>query len=86
MAELFTGFFGLFGIPHREDQVHLCTSPNYHTAVTTFAENALNSGHRVVFMDKWDPEQTLEKIQAVQGHPPTWSRRSSTGCCSCPTT
>ena len=30
MAELFTGFFGLFGIPHREDQVHLCTSPLPH--------------------------------------------------------
>ena len=41
MAELFTGFFSLFGIPHREDQVHLCTSPNYHTAVTTFAGNSL---------------------------------------------
>ncbi|MDQ2648809.1 MAG: AMP-binding protein, partial [Actinomycetota bacterium] len=63
MAELFTGFFNLFGIPHREDQVHLCTSPNYHTAVTTFAGNSLHSGHRVVFMDKWDPEQTLAKIQ-----------------------
>jgi long-chain acyl-CoA synthetase len=63
MAELFTGFFSLFGIPHREDQVHLCTSPNYHTAVTTFAGNALNSGHRVVFMDKWDPAETLEKIE-----------------------
>jgi long-chain acyl-CoA synthetase len=63
MAELFTGFFDLFGIPHRSDQVHLCTSPNYHTAVTTFAGNALNSGHRVVYMDKWDPEQTLEKIE-----------------------
>ena len=63
MAELFTGFFSLFGIPHREDQVHLCTSPNYHTAVTTFAGNALNSGHRVVFMDKWDPEETLAKIE-----------------------
>ena len=63
MAELFTGFFSLFGIPHREDQVHLCTSPNYHTAVTTFAGNALNSGHRVVFMDKWDPAETLAKIE-----------------------
>ena len=62
-AELFTGFFGLFGIPHREDQVHLCTSPNYHTAVTTFAGNALHSGHTVVFMDKWDPEETLAKIE-----------------------
>lgn len=63
MAELFTGFFGLFGIPHRDEQVHLCTSPNYHTAVTTFAGNALNSGHRVVFMDKWDPTETLAKIE-----------------------
>jgi long-chain acyl-CoA synthetase len=63
MAELHTGFFALFGIPHREDQVHLSTSPNYHTAVTTFAGNALNSGHRVVYMDKWDPEETLAKIE-----------------------
>jgi long-chain acyl-CoA synthetase len=63
MAELFTGFFDLFGIPHRSDQVHLSTSPNYHTAVTTFAGNALNAGHRVVYMDKWDPEETLVKIE-----------------------
>ncbi len=63
MAELFTGFFSLFGIPHREGNVHLCTSPNYHTAVTTFAGNALHSGHQVVFMDKWDPEGTLERIE-----------------------
>ena len=27
------------------DNVHLCTSPNYHTAVTTFAGNALHIGH-----------------------------------------
>ena len=26
----------------RDDNVHLCTSPNYHTAVTTFAGNALH--------------------------------------------
>ncbi len=63
IAELSTGFFSLFGIPHRDDQVHLSTSPNYHTAVTTFAGNSLNSGHRVVYMDKWDPEQTLAKIE-----------------------
>jgi long-chain acyl-CoA synthetase len=62
-AELFTAFFGLFGIQPRDNNVHLCTSPNYHTAVTTFAGNALNSGHAVVFMDKWDPEQTLAKIE-----------------------
>jgi long-chain acyl-CoA synthetase len=62
-AELFTGFFALFGIPHREGQVHLSTSPNYHTAVTTFAGNALHAGHAVVCMDKWDPEQTLALIE-----------------------
>ena len=41
-AELFTFFFGLFGIPPGDGNVHLCTSPNYHTAVTTFAGNALH--------------------------------------------
>ncbi|HEY9557223.1 MAG TPA: acyl-CoA synthetase [Acidimicrobiales bacterium] len=66
MAELFTGFFALFGIPHRDGNVHLCTSPNYHTAVTTFAGNALNSGHQVVFMDKWDPQEALDKIERYQ--------------------
>ena len=62
-AELFTMFFGLFGIPQRDGNVHLSTSPNYHTAVTTFAGNALHAGHRVVFMDKWDPEETLRLIE-----------------------
>jgi long-chain acyl-CoA synthetase len=61
-AELFTGFFAIFGIPHRDGNVHLCTSPNYHTAVTTFAGNSLQAGHRVVFMDKWDAEETLRLI------------------------
>jgi long-chain acyl-CoA synthetase len=61
-GELFAAFLGLFGIPQREGNVHLCTSPNYHTAVTTFAGNAMHSGHAVVFMDKWDPEETLAKI------------------------
>ena len=56
---------GLFGIQPNDGNVHLCTSPNYHTAVTTFAGNALNSGHAVVFMDKWDPEQTLAKIERM---------------------
>jgi long-chain acyl-CoA synthetase len=65
-AELFTGFFMIFGIPHRDANVHLCTSPNYHTAVTTFAGNALQAGHVVVFMDKWDAEETLRKIETYK--------------------
>ena len=62
-AELFTAFLGLFGIPHRDGNVHLSTSPNYHTAVTTFAGNALHAGHTVVCMDRWDPEETLRLIE-----------------------
>ena len=43
--------------------MHLCTSPNYHTAVTTFAGNSLHSKHTVVFMDRWDPEEALRLIE-----------------------
>jgi long-chain acyl-CoA synthetase len=62
-AELFTFLLGLFGITHDNDNVHLCTSPNYHTAVTTFAGNALHSRHTVVFMDRWDAEEALRLIE-----------------------
>ncbi len=62
-AELFTFLFGLFGIPKGEGNVHLCTSPNYHTAVTTFAGNSLHMEHAVVCMDKWDPAEALRLIE-----------------------
>lgn len=62
-SELFAMFLLLFGILPRDGNVHLSTSPNYHTAVTTFAGNALHAGHPVVYMDKWDPEQTLVLIE-----------------------
>jgi long-chain acyl-CoA synthetase len=62
-AEMNSLFLMLFGIPPREGNVHLVTSPNYHTAVTTFGGNALHAGHTLVFMDKWSPEETLEKIE-----------------------
>ena len=69
MAELFTGFFSLFGIPHREDQVHLCTSPNYHTAVTTFAGNALNSGPPGRVHGQVGPGRDARQDRALLGHP-----------------
>jgi long-chain acyl-CoA synthetase len=62
-AELFTFLLGLFAIPSGPGQVHLSTSPNYHTAVTTFAGNSLHMGHTVVCMDKWDAEETLRLIE-----------------------
>jgi long-chain acyl-CoA synthetase len=61
-AELFTGLLLMFGITPNDGNVHLSTSPNYHTAVTTFAGNSLHMKHTVVCMDKWDPEETLRLI------------------------
>ena len=43
-AELFTFLLGLFGITPARRQRAPLTSPNYHTAVTTFAGNALHIG------------------------------------------
>jgi long-chain acyl-CoA synthetase len=65
-AELFTFLLGLFNIPAGPGEVHLSTSPNYHTAVTTFAGNSLHMGHTVVCMDKWDAEETLRLIQTYK--------------------
>ena len=62
-AELFTFLLQLFGIMPGDDDVHLSTSPNYHTAVTTFAGNSLHMKHTVVCMDKWDAEETLRLIE-----------------------
>jgi long-chain acyl-CoA synthetase len=61
-AELFTFLLQMFGIMPNEGNVHLSTSPNYHTAVTTFAGNSLHMKHTVVCMDKWDAEETLRLI------------------------
>src|SRR5690606_4747947 len=52
----------LFGMA-TPDHVHLVVAPLYHTAVTNFAQASLNSGHRVVMMDKWTPEGCLQRIE-----------------------
>ncbi len=57
-----TGFFGLFGIRPFDDHVHICGSPLYHTAVLNFASISIQLGHKVVLMDKWDPEEMLRLI------------------------
>jgi len=63
VAALFTGFLGLFGIEPEGDNVHLCGSPLYHTAVATFATCSLHMGHTVVLMDRWSPEETLRLVE-----------------------
>ncbi len=62
-AELFTFLLQMFGITPNAANVHLSTSPNYHTAVTTFAGNSLHMKHTVVCMDRWDAEETLRLIE-----------------------
>ncbi|MFF3442801.1 acyl-CoA synthetase [Streptosporangium sp. NPDC002721] len=70
-AGLMTFLLTLFGITPGEENVHLVTSPNYHTAVTQFGGTALQMGHTLVYMDKWDAEETLrlcEKYRVTNSH------------------
>jgi long-chain acyl-CoA synthetase len=53
----------MFGIQPESDNVHLCGSPLYHTAVLMFTSCSLHFGHGVVLMDKWTPESNLEAIE-----------------------
>ena len=63
VATLYGGFLGLFGIKAESDNVHLCGSPLYHTAVLMFTTCSLHMGHAVVVMDRWTPEDTLRLIE-----------------------
>lgn len=56
-------FFVGFGI-EGADNVHICGSPLYHTAVLNFVVISLNLGQTVVLMDKWSPEEMLRLIDA----------------------
>jgi long-chain acyl-CoA synthetase len=56
------GFLGLFGIKPYDDNVHICGSPLYHTAVLVFASTSLHVGHPVVLMDRWTPQEMLRLI------------------------
>ncbi len=62
-VELHSMLLSLFGIEPDDGNVHLVTSPNYHTAVTMFGGSSLHYGHTLVMMDKWTPEGTLERIE-----------------------
>lgn len=63
VAEITALLLQLFGVQPRDNNVHLVTSPNYHTAVTTFAGASLQLGHALVLQDKWQPAETLECIE-----------------------
>ena len=66
-----TGLLQFFGITAGPPNVHLITSPNYHTAVTVFGGGALHLGHTLVCMDGWDSEQMLaltERYRVTSTH------------------
>jgi long-chain acyl-CoA synthetase len=62
-AELGTGLLQFFGITPGPPNVHLVSSPNYHTAVTVFGGSALHMGHTLVCMDAWDSERALALVE-----------------------
>jgi long-chain acyl-CoA synthetase len=62
-VELATLLLQLFGVTTGPPNVHLITSPNYHTAVTVFGGGALHMGHTLVYMDAWDAEQALALVE-----------------------
>ncbi|MGD0241122.1 MAG: acyl-CoA synthetase [Streptosporangiaceae bacterium] len=72
-------FFGIFSLTPFDDNVHLCCSPLYHTAVLNFATISLQVGHPVVLMDRFDAEELLklvEKHRVTHSHMvPTQFRR-----------
>ncbi len=63
VADLLTSLLQFFGVTGGPPNVHLVTSPNYHTAVTMFGGTALNFGHTLVCMDAWDATRALELVQ-----------------------
>jgi long-chain acyl-CoA synthetase len=62
-ADLLTGLLQFFGITEGGGNAHLVTSPTYHTAVTMFGGSALQFGHTLVIMDRWDAETALDLVQ-----------------------
>jgi len=62
-AELGTGLLQFFGITAGPPNVHLLSSPNYHTAVTVFGGSALHMGHTLVCLDAWDSERALALVE-----------------------
>jgi long-chain acyl-CoA synthetase len=63
VASMSALFLSMFDLKPNDDNVHICGSPLYHTAVLMFATQSLHYGHAVVLMEKWTPEGMLELIE-----------------------
>ena len=62
VATSFGGMLFMFKLAPFDDNVHICGSPLYHTAVLVFAGGAIHLGHTIVLMDKWTPQDMLRLI------------------------
>lgn len=71
VGTMMTGFLSMFDLKPGDDNVHICGSPLYHTAVAVFASSSLHMGHAVVLMEKWTPEsmlQLIDRYKVTQSH------------------
>ena len=63
MACLLSDHLRRFGIEPGAGNVHLCSSPMYHTAPLAFSLFALHFEHPVVMMARWDAEEALRLVE-----------------------
>jgi long-chain acyl-CoA synthetase len=66
-----SGFFAIFGMNPFDDNVHICGSPLYHTAVLNFVGISIQLGHTAVLMEKFDAEEMLrliDRYRVTQSH------------------
>ncbi|SDH32020.1 AMP-binding protein [Nonomuraea jiangxiensis] len=66
LVPLYTWFFGEVVDLRPGAEVHLVTSPMYHSAPCAHAQFALHLGHTVVITSRFDPENVLELIERYQ--------------------
>ncbi|MEV5897693.1 AMP-binding protein [Nonomuraea fuscirosea] len=63
LVPLYTWFFGQVVDLKAGDEVHLVTSPMYHSAPCAHAQFALHLGHTVVITPRFDPVNILELVE-----------------------
>jgi len=63
LTGLLAGHLARFDIAPGGQHVHLTTSPMYHTAPLAYTWFSLNFDHKLVLMERWDPERALQLIE-----------------------
>jgi long-chain acyl-CoA synthetase len=66
IVPLYVWFLGEIVDLHPGDDVHLVTSPMYHSAPCAHTQFALHLGHTVVITPRFDPVDILERIERHQ--------------------